>query len=209
MSSLDDGRAGVRVLGVTLSVDVKRQTGVAGRVLARERHKTRRRGRPATRDLELRTRNVELRSTSNMQTDVLVAQQVVTRGNVRGDGSVDLGHVDLERRAATGHVAVLLNLEPDGARGVPGVDVLAFRDLGQVPQAGARVTHGVARGEADLGAGGDGLDRGGWAAGLLIAGHEGGGDVFDGAGSRVIVRLANELPLGGLDAVDDGLGEEV
>lgn len=192
------------------SVNVERQARVAGSIRSREGDETRSRQSTATSsNPELGTRQVELRRIVDVQSNVLAAEQVVAGAQAGGDGGVEVAHLGDKGRPLADLVAVLVNLEPDVARGHPRVDVLAVGHAGQVEEDGAGVAHAVARGEADAGAGGDGLHGGGRAAGLLVAADEGRAHALDGVGARVVLRLADILPLGRGDAIDDGAGEEV
>lgn len=140
---------------------------------------------------------------------MLSAEQVVTRAEVGRDGGVELGHLSLERRVRADLVAVLVDLEPDVTAGGPRVDVLAVGDAGHVEEHRSGVTHAVARSEAEAGTGSDGLHSGDGAARLLVAAHQVGADILDGLRAGVVVGLADVLPIGGPDTIDDGLGEEV
>lgn len=74
-----------------------------------------------------------------MQRDLLVAHEVVARGQARGDGDVDRGEAVGRpgRVLLAGVESRFHDLEPHGVGRVPGVDVLAFGDLGEVGLCGA------------------------------------------------------------------------
>lgn len=89
-------RAGVRVARQHGVVDVDQDARVLRAVRARERHQliARRLRAATTRHGQLPARQVELRAADalcDVQRDLLVAHQVVARGDARGDGDVDRG----------------------------------------------------------------------------------------------------------------------
>lgn len=191
------------------NIDVNRKTRILHRISAREGDKRTRVARAATRDRNLGAGNVELRRTRNMQPDMLGTEEVVAFRQRRRDGGVDLGHLGLEVGVRAALVPVLVDLEPDVAGGLPGGDVLAVRHARHVEERRARVAHAVAGLEADFAAGGDGEDVGGGAVGGLVAAEEVRVEVLERFGAGDVLGLTDELPVAGLYAVDDGVGEVV
>lgn len=129
-TTTENRRAGVVVLGRGADVNATIQARVALAVGTGEGDEVGGGAGAVAGDLELGAADVELRGAGRVQADVLDPHEVVAGLQAGGDGGVDLVHVDVELAARLG--AVLVNLEPDVARGVPAVDVLSVGDPGHV-----------------------------------------------------------------------------
>jgi hypothetical protein len=227
-----DSRARRRIARRHRVVDVDLDTLVRGAVRTRESNRGSRGATSSILDLDLRTRDVELRTaytTSRVQGNVLDAQKVLARRERLGDREGDFcGAVVGKGHLAAGEGGALgVDLEPDVAGAVECRGSLARWDLGHVELEGARVRDGCHGSESDIVTSIDSVRLGCCAGGELVATNLRRRDVGYGAvglvvrclysksvrklssTTRMMFYLADILPLPSCCTSSNELGEGV